>query len=111
MSVQNVSVDALTADQALIIYRNLGPDLRLLVPTPFDIMPIGWAFEPENANLLLRCVQTFLRRASIRVVKLGENHLDFSDPSEELSSLEFEHDPESDEDTVSFTRTIFPSSH
>jgi hypothetical protein len=76
-----VKVEELTADQALVIYRRMGPDLRLLLNGTMEYsMPVGWAFQPENSLVLTNAMRHFLTASGIRVVKVFKNDFDLLDP-------------------------------
>lgn len=79
MSSNERLVSELTAKEALVIYRRLGPDLRLLIKPPNSIPgPIGWAFQPENSEHLLVAIRRFLHRAGLYKVVVHENDFDFN---------------------------------
>jgi hypothetical protein len=79
MSDNSVLVTELTAKQALMIYRRLGPDLRLMIQPPLNLhKTIGWAFLPENSDHLLNAIRRFLHRAGLYKVVVHENDFDFN---------------------------------
>jgi hypothetical protein len=88
MNARFVRVSELTANDALMIYRRMGPDLRLLIHGPLDPMPVGWAFMPENSGVLKHSVIHFLQRNDVTVVKIFNNDFDFVDPSYGLAIWE-----------------------
>ena len=80
-----VKVVDMSQNQALVLYRRMGPDLRQLVNgiVPGK-MPVGWAFMPENATTLKNAVMHFLLCNHVNVVKIYENDFEFVYSSTEL---------------------------
>jgi len=103
MSSSFVKVADFTADHARLVYRRMGPDLRLLVPKPLRHTPVGWAFMPRFSADLLAAVKHFLLANDITVVKIFNNDFDFVNPETGLSIKE-------DSRESSFYNCIVPSS-
>jgi hypothetical protein len=76
-SLNRARVSHLTTEQALHIYRTMGPDLRRMFPLNWynKSMKVGWAFQPENASLLLEVVKRFMHGIGVTHVYFVENNI------------------------------------